>query len=324
MSAAYAAYLGTARTGAPWWRAPFAFLALLGIWVAGSFITMLLAQLILWTLSPDQTYFEIVAFTYQAMSDGVVGWSGALITLSALLSLACLWPASWAAQLIVGSGLGRLLSLRGKLRWRLLAKGFSACLPIFILIMAISIAFEPAQYSLADRLGELALYLPILSLALFLQASGEELVFRGWLVQQLGRVWTHPLFTFGLSALLFALLYGANNEVLALGPLAFLIFFAASLAPAYAVWRTGGLEIAFAFHTVNNVIASLIAFPDTDQITPLSGFSVFNYAGDPFANPWVIWVSLGSLLVSEGLILALLFWNGSPLKVTPEDLGSRG
>jgi membrane protease YdiL (CAAX protease family) len=94
---------------------------------------------------------------------------------------------------------------------------------------------------------------PVFAIAIVLssplQALGEEVLFRGYLLQVLGLIVRRPWFPIVVSAALFGYFHGSQNLWL------FLSRFAFGLVAGALVWRTGGLEAGIAAHAVNNVLA---------------------------------------------------------------------
>jgi membrane protease YdiL (CAAX protease family) len=82
-----------------------------------------------------------------------------------------------------------------------------------------------------------------------LQALAEEVMFRGYLMQAFGVVWSQPWFPIVATAVVFALFHGTQNPWLFGSRLVF------GLVAGVLVWRTGGLEAPVAIHIVNNLCA---------------------------------------------------------------------
>ncbi|WP_212523794.1 CPBP family intramembrane glutamic endopeptidase [Actibacterium sp. MT2.3-13A] len=121
-------------------------------------------------------------------------------------------------------------------------------------------------------LGLLPLALP----AILVQTSAEEMLFRGYLQQQLAARFAAPLVWMGLPALVFAWGHyapgeaGANALGMALWAAAF------SLCAADLTARTGSLGAAIGLHFANNALAILIvSLPG-----PVSGLSLYLYPHD--------------------------------------------
>jgi hypothetical protein len=82
-----------------------------------------------------------------------------------------------------------------------------------------------------------------------LQALGEEMAFRGYLVQAFGALLKNEWFAILGSAVIFALAHGSQNVPL------FFDRFAFGFVAAWLVVRTGGLEAGIAMHVLNNFLA---------------------------------------------------------------------
>jgi hypothetical protein len=84
------------------------------------------------------------------------------------------------------------------------------------------------------------------------QAAAEEYIFRGYLMQSIGRWLRHPAFAILLPVPLFVLGHGYDL----LGQIGVGLF---AVAAGWLTWRTGGLEAAIALHVVNNLSAFLLS-----------------------------------------------------------------
>lgn len=104
-------------------------------------------------------------------------------------------------------------------------------------------------------------FFPLLALSLLfipIQAAAEELIFRVYALQGLyartGRIWLSML----LSAVLFATVHGSNPEIQALGPAIILYYFMAGFFLALITVQDNGLELALAYHSINNLFSAVV------------------------------------------------------------------
>ncbi len=184
-------------------------------------------------------------------------------------SLVLMIPALLAARAIMGPRpLGLLLSVTGRLRRGLLGRCLLAALVVYAVAQA---AASLVEYALA---GTPAAPQPVegfwwliamIVLVVPLQCAAEELVFRGYLLQTVGRWLRRPVFAILLPVPLFT--FGHLYD--AWGLLAVAVM---AVVAGYLTWRTGGLEAAIALHVVNNVVATLLgalglADPDAVEST---------------------------------------------------------
>ncbi|HEV7951541.1 MAG TPA: CPBP family intramembrane glutamic endopeptidase [Glaciihabitans sp.] len=171
-----------------------------------------------------------------------------------LLSVAVMAPALFLARLIVRAGsIGTLSSVVGKIRWRWFAL---ALIPAAIYMgIQILIGYLIAPAVTGEPLGAIttppATYLACLIVILLfvpIQASAEEYVFRGFVLQAVGGWVRWPAVAIVASAIPFVFGHSYN-----LWGLAEILVFA--LVAAWITLRTGGLEAAIGVHILTNVMA---------------------------------------------------------------------
>lgn len=132
----------------------------------------------------------------------------------------------------------------------------------------------PDDMSIAANLpfGRWLLLLPVSLVAVMVQVGSEEVLFRGYLQQQLAARWRSPVVWMVLPSLLFGLGHydseaGANAWLLVLWAFVFGVLMADLTA------RAGSLGPAIAVHFVNNTLAMLlIGVPDS-----LDGLALYSY-----------------------------------------------
>lgn len=249
-----------------WWKpllvAPIAFVlyAIFSVMVFG--IVELIAHTTL-------TETEYINYTLQATSaNAVITDPLALVVL--LVGVAVMAPALWLARIIVRAGsFGQLSSVVGRLRWRWLLLALLPALAYTGLSTLISFGIAPALTG--ESLGAVTtpattyfvLLLVILLLVPF-QASAEEYVFRGFVMQAVGgwaRWW--PLAVI-VSAIPFVL--GHLYNLWGLGEI--LLF---ALMTAWLTIRTGGLEAAIGVHVLNNIAAFALPALGFENLTVADG-----------------------------------------------------
>ncbi|MFK7763592.1 MAG: lysostaphin resistance A-like protein [Roseobacter sp.] len=158
---------------------------------------------------------------------------------------------------------------------RLFVQQFLAVL-VMMVILYVALALLP-PWGMEEPLepnvsfGSWLLVLPFALMAVLVQVSAEEILFRGYLQQQLAARFASPLIWIGAPAALF----GFGHYTPQVGELAMVIALWSALfgiAMADLTARAGTLGPAIALHFVNNVIAILIiSMPDG-----LSGLSLYH------------------------------------------------
>lgn len=186
-----------------------------------------------------------------------------LVTLASLASWVLAVP---AAMWSVGLPIRRLWSVALKPRWGLLLRCLVPAAVVLVVLEGISLALVAfggagagsgpgATSGLGQPVGfdpSLALWsLLIVILWVPVQAAGEELVFRGALMQAFGSWIKNPIVPIVLPTIIFASLH--TYDVWGLGQIAVM-----GLLSGWLAWRTGGLEASFALHVVNNLAVYVV------------------------------------------------------------------
>jgi membrane protease YdiL (CAAX protease family) len=146
-----------------------------------------------------------------------------------------------------------------------------------LLVMVAMLLLPPYGYApaLEDGLpfGRWLLFLVPALLAVFVQTSAEEVLFRGYLQQQLAARFDHPVIWLLLPSVLFGLAhyapdtYGSNTWLVVIWA-GFFGIFAADLTA-----RSGTLGPAIALHFATNVSALLLIAPQGE----MSGLALFQH-----------------------------------------------
>lgn len=177
---------------------------------------------------------------------------------------------------------------------RLLA-GAGVWTVLLLVTEGLAMLVEPGAYRLTLQPGLLALSLVSVVPLVALQALGEELLFRGYLMQALGRWMRDPLALVAAGAILFAVTHAGNPEVLAGGWTAIIPYaLMGAFLTAVAV-RDGRLELAIGAHVANNLTAALVV-GSTGSVLAGTAPLLTTAASTPL-------VTLGVLAVQ-----AVLFW----------------
>jgi membrane protease YdiL (CAAX protease family) len=169
---------------------------------------------------------------------------------------------------------GFLSSVTGRLRRRWLLRCLATCILVLgPLALVLSLLGGVLRSSHGPHP---VLIMVVVLLTTPLQAAGEEYLFRGWLNQAVGSLFGRPLVACVVGALvsstLFAIAHGSQDGWLFADRWLF------GLLAAVLVWRTGGLEVSIALHTVFNVVAwaqavgfgSLSDAVNSSRMSPLS------------------------------------------------------
>jgi hypothetical protein len=197
---------------------------------------------------------------------------------SVALMLATFWGI-WAGlgmalPLLHGRRFATLLSAEGRARPREFWRGLALAAAVYVLSMALAVAAGGLPERSALPFGIWFVWLAPLCLLVFVQASAEELLFRGYLFQELGRRLRHPIAWAVIPSAIFGALHYNPALPGATGLLYVAVTFTFGLAAALLVARTGGVSAAMGLHTGMNVFGlTLVGMEGT-----ISGSQLFLYA----------------------------------------------
>ena len=164
-----------------------------------------------------------------------------------------------AARVIFGRPVATWVTAAPRFRKSLLAAGAVATLPAVGLLMAIDalVLGGDLQLPILDPAGlDLKLgYICAVTVGLLVAAAAEEVVFRGYVLQQTAAFTRNVWLIVGLNGVLFALLH------LEFDPSALAARTLAGAAFAWAALRLGGLEFAIGAHLATNLMLALFQAP---------------------------------------------------------------
>jgi membrane protease YdiL (CAAX protease family) len=161
----------------------------------------------------------------------------------------------------------------------------------------------PGRYDLSLDPGKFIIYALFALLLIPIQASCEELFFRGYLMQGLGLRIRGIVILPVVSGLIFGLLHLANPEMSVLSGAWMLAvsYFIVGFFAALITLLDGGLELALGLHAANNLYTALVA---NTTISALASESIFKVKE---IDPLYGLISLSIGLVIFYLLAFLIF-----------------
>lgn len=247
-------WLMPARPKAELWRTVAGGAIVLVIWMTWSFVVILLGMLtgvlreeglrgMLGQVSVELPYAETV-----------------LLSVMLLVTFAGLWLGVFVATRVLHSrALGSVISYSR--RFNFAQFGWGAAIGVGYLTVGTLSSFATGHAPVRTdvEIGPWLMGLFPICALLLVQTSGEELFFRGYLVQQLAVRFRHPLVWGFLPAFIFGLGHYANatTTVYSLYYVAATTLF--GLIAVVLLWRTGSLAAPIGLHFVNNIGAFNVA-----------------------------------------------------------------
>lgn len=174
-----------------------------------------------------------------------------LVFVALLITIIPVIPAIFIARLITNfKPLGLIHSIAGRMRWSYLSVFLGFGFLIFglynvgNLVLAGSLTTQNSVHPLNS--GMFWLYIVLILLIVPFQCYAEELLFRGYLMQTVGRWLKNPAWAIIIPAPIFMVLHGY-------GLWGLLSVLTMALIAGFLCWYTGGLEAGIGLHIANNV-----------------------------------------------------------------------
>lgn len=249
-------YVAPAMNRRGFWRVFVGILLILVCWVAGMILV-----LTAWTLAKmmdgmtiDQVLLALEALPGSGQPQGIAIMLASFAGIWAGVALACLFLHGQRFRTIfTPGGPGALRDLgRGMLF------GLVFMIPSTAMGLLVADPVPGQQFTVW-----LIWIVPIV-LLVFVQATGEELIFRGYLLQQLRGRWRHWAVWAVLPSVVFGLLHitGQRDDG---GDIYYVAITAImGIAMAVLVWRTGNLMAAIGLHVTVNTLSLTVIGPGGD------------------------------------------------------------
>ena len=174
-----------------------------------------------------------------------------LVFITFFISIIPVIPAIFIARLITNfKPLGLIHSIAGRMRWSYLGVFLGFGFLIFglynvgNLVLAGSLTTQNSVHPLNS--GMFWLYIVLILLIVPFQCYAEELLFRGYLMQTVGRWLKNPAWAIIIPAPIFMVLHGY-------GLWGLLSVLTMALIAGFLCWYTGGLEAGIGLHIANNI-----------------------------------------------------------------------
>ena len=166
-----------------------------------------------------------------------------------------------------------LITPYARFDWRRACTGAAVWAAFAALCSVVEALLYPGRYRLTFNPQVFFAYAALALLLTPLQTATEELIFRGYLMQGLGRLLQRPWPLIVISAALFTLPHAANPEV-ALAPLLVLPqYFIIGALLAAVTLKDGRLELAIGIHAANNLFTGLVANIEPSVISTVAIFT---------------------------------------------------
>ena len=285
-----------------WWRPLVSFL-LVVVGVLGVSIAIVVVSAIGYVvLAGDLDTFEEMTLDFNnPVTFGVQNlWLAALIPIAGL--------ATWAAH---GVRPGFVSSVVGRFRWGWFGWCLLVTVPLWLAYIGVATLIDGEGFG--DTAGRPSTWAALLVLTLLttpLQSAGEEYLFRGWLMQQIGAYVRNTYAALAIAVVLSSVVFALAHT--SLDPWVLIDLGSFATAAVLLTWRTGGLEAAVALHMVNNVIILVLSILTTGL---QDAFITTETTSDPLTT--------GISIVALAVTTACIWWLAGKRGVARRTLGAQ-
>lgn len=289
-------FLDNAKTGKNnWWR----YVLTLGLTAGISFIITLvifiIAMVLYISLLPAGASASLLSnvseFAYNPFV--LIMITGALYGISGFIFYVCV-------RFLHKKRFLSIINAVSSLRWKMLLKGMGLWSLLLFIFSLPELVFSPSSYQFTFNPQNYGLLLVSCLLVFPFQASLEEFIFRGYLMQGFSLLTKKPWIPLLLTSIIFGLMHywnGTGNVGIAIVISTFII----GLMLGIITLGENGIETAMGIHIANNLYVALI-FNSADSGIPNAPAIVTSQPTDPFAGiPFMILMAL--------LAITILFWN---------------
>ena len=272
-------FLNNARQGknSIWRYLITIFLALIvASFVAGAFLAIFI---LIWVLLFKQS-FNVDIF-YQLLSDPL--FLIFLLFLSFSISYLFLYL---CVRFIHEKNFISIINTGNKVRWKKIGIGALAWLGIIVILDVISYLIDPTSFKISFNPQGFWLLALLALIAFPIQASFEEVFFRGYLMQGFSLVLKRPWVVLLATSIFFSLLHWWNGGTVIMSLSIVMGTFIIGLMLGILTMADNGIELAVGVHIINNLYVSVIHSSPEGGLGNLPSLMVS--PSDPYLSPLIL------------------------------------
>ena len=194
-----------------------------------------------------------------------------------------------------------LINTGKNIKWNRILKGAGLWMGIMGIFTLVSLMFHESNLSLNFNPGSFLLLLILSFLVFPIQASFEEIFFRGYLMQAIGLITKKPVVPIILTSLIFGVIHFFNGTNVTTS---ITIVFSATilgLMLGIIVLGENGLETAMGAHIANNMYVAVVFNTSDSGLGGLPSL-ITTETTDPLSGiPW--------LILMASVMIIIIFWN---------------
>ncbi|AIS31777.1 CPBP family intramembrane glutamic endopeptidase [Methanobacterium formicicum] len=289
-------FLDNASEGSnSWWKYVLTVIMSLvgGSLVAGIILGILLVVLSIFSSGGIANIYDFITSALSSPFSLVI-LVGISYTLSYLFFYICL-------RFIHHKHLLNVINTVSGVRWKLLFKGLILWALILFIFSLPDLIINPGSYQITYNSGNFLILLVICLLVFPLQASFEEILFRGYLMQGFSLISKKPWIPLLITSVLFGIVHFFNGTSLTSDLSIVASTFVVGMMLGVLALADNGIESAMGVHIANNLYVALF-FNSTDSGLQGLPSVVTSQAAEPFSG-------LFFLILASILMIVILFWN---------------
>jgi hypothetical protein len=264
-----------------------------GSLVAGIILGILLVVLSIFSSGGIANIYDFITSALSSPFSLVI-LVGISYTLSYLFFYICL-------RFIHHKHLLKVINTVSGVRWKLLFKGLILWALILFIFSLPDLIINPGSYQITYNSGNFLILLVICLLVFPLQASFEEILFRGYLMQGFSLISKKPWIPLLITSVLFGIVHFFNGTSLTSDLSIVASTFVVGMMLGVLALADNGIESAMGVHIANNLYVALF-FNSTDSGLQGLPSVVTSQAAEPFSG-------LFFLILASILMIVILFWN---------------
>jgi hypothetical protein len=193
-----------------------------------------------------------------------------------------------------------VITTKSKINWMRVLKGVGLWLAILGAVTIISLLTQPEGYKFTFNSKTFGILLIISLITFPIQASFEEVFFRGYLMQWFGLLSRKPVIPLIATSLIFGLVHLMNGTNMTLS--IFPVIEASIMGLMLGIITLGedSIETAMGIHILNNIYAALIVSTEGSVLGDVP--SVLSAPYDPYSS--MLWTSIFAVVV-----IIIIFWG---------------
>jgi uncharacterized protein len=194
-----------------------------------------------------------------------------------------------------------IITTASKVRWTLLLKGFGLWFLILFLFSLPDLIWDSSSYHVTFNPKNFLILLVICLLVFPLQASFEEIFFRGYLMQGVGLLSKRPWIPLLVTSLVFCLVHFFNGTDLNMDISIVISTFIIGIMLGIIALGKNGIEAAMGVHIANNLYVSLVYNSSDSGLSGLPSL-ITAQVSNPYAG-------IPILAFAALITIIILFWN---------------